>query len=37
MMLADNEGWSLFDAETREQRSRDAMQAFEKIERMISE
>ncbi len=37
MMLADNEGWSLFNAETRAQRNRDAMQAFEIIERMISE
>jgi hypothetical protein len=37
MMLADNEGWSLFDPETRAQRSRDAMKAFGNIERMISE
>jgi hypothetical protein len=36
MMLADNEGWSLFDPETRAQRSRDAMNAFAKIERLIS-
>ncbi len=36
MMLADNEGWSLFNPETRAQRSIDAMQAFEKIEGMIS-
>lgn len=36
MMLADNEGWSLFDPETRAQQSRDAMNAFAKIEQLIS-
>jgi hypothetical protein len=36
MMLADNEGWSLFHPEKRAQRSRDAMKAFGKIEEMIS-
>ena len=35
MMLADNEGWSLFNPEARAQRSRDAGQAFEKIEMLI--
>jgi hypothetical protein len=37
MMLADNEGWSLFEPETRAQRNRDALQAFEKIEQIIFE
>ena len=37
MMLADNEGWSLFDPETRAQRSKDAMNALGTIEQMISE
>jgi hypothetical protein len=35
MMLADNEGWSLFDPETRAQRSRDGMTAFENIESLV--
>ena len=36
MMLADNEGWSLFNPETRDQRRNDAQKAFEKIEMLIS-
>jgi hypothetical protein len=36
MMLADNEGWSLFDAETRARQRRDTLNAFEKIEKLIS-
>ena len=36
MMFADNEGWSLFDPETRAQRRTDALRAFEKIEALIS-
>ncbi len=35
MMFADNEGWSLFDPETRAQRSKDALKAFGKIETLI--
>lgn len=35
MMLADNEGWSLFDPEVRDQQKRDALKAFEKIEKLI--
>jgi hypothetical protein len=35
MMFSDNEGWSLFDPETRAQRNRDARHAFEKFERLI--
>ncbi len=35
MMLADNEGWSLFNPETRAQRNRDATQAFENMEGMV--
>jgi hypothetical protein len=36
MMLADNEGWSLFDPETRARQRRDTLQAFQRIERIIS-
>jgi len=36
MMLADNEGWSLFDPETRARQRHDTLQAFEKVERLIS-
>jgi len=36
MMLADNEGWSLFDPETRAQRRNDAEKAFGKFEMLIS-
>jgi hypothetical protein len=35
MMFADNEGWSLFEPETRAQRNRDAHHAFGKFERLI--
>ena len=35
MMLADTEGWSLFDPEKRAQRSRDALKAFEHFETLI--
>jgi hypothetical protein len=35
MMFADNEGWSLFNPETRAQRSKDALKAFGKIETLI--
>ena len=36
MMLSDNEGWSLFDPETRARQRHDTLTAFEKIERMIA-
>ena len=36
MMLSDNEGWSLFDPETRVRQRRDTLAAFEKIEKLIS-
>jgi hypothetical protein len=36
MMHADNEGWSLFDPETRAQRRNDALKAFERFEMVIS-
>jgi hypothetical protein len=36
MMLSDNEGWSLFDPETRARQRRDTLAAFEKIEKLIS-
>jgi hypothetical protein len=35
MMLSDNEGWALFEPETRAQRRRNADEAFERIERII--
>ena len=37
MMLSDNEGWSLFDPETRTRQRRDTLKAFEKLEAMISD
>ncbi len=36
MMLSDNEGWSLFNPETRARQRRDTLQAFQRIERLIS-
>jgi len=36
MMLSDNEGWSLFDAETRARQRMDTLHAFERFERIIS-
>lgn len=35
MMLSDTEGWSLFEPELREQRSRDALEAFDRVEKLI--
>jgi len=35
MMLSDNEGWSLFEPETRKQQCRDALEAFEKVKVLI--
>jgi hypothetical protein len=35
MMLSDNEGWSLFEPEIRNQQSRDALEAFARIEGLI--
>jgi len=37
MMLSDNEGWSLFQPETRAQRRRNADEAFERIEQIVLE
>jgi hypothetical protein len=36
MMLADNEGWSLFEPEIRNQQKRDALEAFDKVAKLIS-
>jgi hypothetical protein len=36
MMLADNEGWSLFDPETRAQQREDTLKAFREVEQLIS-
>lgn len=36
MMLSDTEGWSLFEPELRKQRIRDAMEAFERVEKLIA-
>jgi hypothetical protein len=36
MMLSDNEGWSLFESETRARQRRDTLLAFQRFERIIS-
>jgi hypothetical protein len=36
MMLSDNEGWSLFDPETRARQRRDTLAAFEEVGKHIS-
>ncbi|HLO17832.1 MAG TPA: hypothetical protein VK206_23580 [Anaerolineales bacterium] len=36
MMLADNEGWSLFEPETRARQRNDTLAAFQEIEKLIS-
>lgn len=36
MMLSDNEGWSMFDPETRARQRRDTLAAFEKVGKLIS-
>lgn len=36
MMLSDNEGWSLFDPEIRNQQNKDALEAFDRVEKLIS-
>ena len=36
MMLSDNEGWSLFDLETRERQRTDTLNVFANLERTIS-
>lgn len=36
MMLSDNEGWSLFDPETRARQRRDTLAAFEKVKTLLS-
>ncbi len=35
MMLADNEGWSLFDLETRQQQRTDTLKSFQRFEKII--
>jgi hypothetical protein len=35
MMLSDNEGWSLFKPEVREQQRHDTLQAFKRVEELI--
>jgi hypothetical protein len=35
MMLSDNEGWSLFEPETRARQRRDTLQAFERVEKIL--
>lgn len=37
MMLSDTEGWSLFEPEARYQRKRDALEAFDRVENLISQ
>ena len=36
MMLSDNEGWSMFDPETRARQRRDTLAAFEEVGKLIS-
>jgi len=36
MMLSDNEGWSLFNPEIRNQQNKDALEAFDRVEKIIS-
>jgi hypothetical protein len=36
MMLSDNEGWSLFESETRARQRHDALQVFEEVKKLIS-
>jgi len=35
MMLSDNEGWSLFEPDVREQQRRDTLASFERVEELI--
>jgi hypothetical protein len=36
MMLSDNEGWSLFDPETRSRQRKEALEAFQRVETITS-
>jgi hypothetical protein len=36
MMLADNEGWSLFDPEARAQQRDETLKTFREVEQLIS-
>lgn len=36
MMLADNEGWSLFDPQTREQQRNDTLKEFARVEKILN-
>ena len=36
MMMSDNEGWSLFEQETRTRQRRDTLAVFEELEKLIS-
>ena len=36
MMLSDNEGWTLFEPKAREQQNKDALEAFERVYKIIS-
>ena len=36
MMFSDTEGWSLFEPEVRVQRMRDALESFERVEKLIA-
>ena len=36
MMMGDNEGWSLFDPQVRQQQYDDAVEAFEKVQKMVT-
>jgi hypothetical protein len=36
MMLADNEGWSMFEPEYRAKQRKDTLAAFDAVERLMS-
>lgn len=36
MMMGDNDGWSLFDTEIRKRQYEDAIEAFEKVRRLVA-
>ncbi len=35
-MLADNEGWAMFDPENRKEKYEETLKAFEKVKRLIA-
>jgi len=37
MMMGDNEGWSLFEPENRKRQYKDAVKAFQEVEKIIAD